>query len=836
MLEPIPVFRDSAEDLRDFFVDLENSLIKIRKERSTRKQYKFPTTNGEAVVDSWKFNEFAYGTDIELPSQARGLFTRDGKIIARGYDKFFNVGEVEKSKLEHLQKLKGPFALTMKENGCIVFLSGLEDGTLVVCSKHVTGEPVIESDGKGSRHYERAKKTVYEHLEKAGKLAEELATFLYKHNITAVAELCDDDFEEHIIEYPKELAGLYLHGINANTIQFHSYPMKNVYAVADYFGFKRVYYEQYDSFDTLWLFLEEKSKTGIFQGREIEGFVILAKDKEDDDFFFKYKFEEPYALYRTFREVTKDLITKRRAKVQLILEQRKHARIVQAYLDFVEKLFSEQPELAEQYLEEKGIIKVRKMFLKDIGLDQQDGMGLVALNESEKLTKRFNEFFEEVKFRYILFPIAVVGCGKTTVFRTLANLFPKWQHFQNDNYSAPKEFRNSCVKSLADLPLLLLDRNNSLRKERQSLIDDIFQMRCNVLVPNVGLRFVGINFTACDDKEKFSKVIRERIEARGDNHQCVNAKTERQKTERIILSMEARLQPPTLVASAPKNKVVKGEDLESPDDLFYSMINFDITKLSSLEIAKEIWAYLSQLQQFNDERDPTEEEWQRAYQEALDYKPTFKKVVSSKNLGDKRPEYYGVRIEDVSGLIDGVSTKLGEQKMWQSMRANDRVQRELHVTIGHKNSIYAFPSLKDKWNELARRFAMQVAKKESKEDKFVPVKFFCDVHVKKLVVFDNKLVTLSVQIPQTYKKEGENIILQNPALEPLNEHLHITVGTVSSSVSNADLNVLLHELLKKYGDVLADGEYPLKETIARVYSFDRLLEKQQVFIFFSYTF
>ncbi|QEL62709.1 hypothetical protein CJJ09_004888 [Candidozyma auris] len=745
MLEPIPVFRDSAEDLRDFFVDLENSLIKIRKERSTRKQYKFPTTNGEAVVDSWKFNEFAYGTDIELPSQARGLFTRDGKIIARGYDKFFNVGEVEKSKLEHLQKLKGPFALTMKENGCIVFLSGLEDGTLVVCSKHVTGEPVIESDGKGSRHYERAKKTVYEHLEKAGKSAEELATFLYKHNITAVAELCDDDFEEHIIEYPKELAGLYLHGINANTIQFHSYPMKNVYAVADYFGFKRVYYEQYDSFDTLWSFLEEKSKT---------------------------------------------------AKVQLILEQRKHARIVQAYLDFVEKLFSEQPELAEQFLEEKGIIKVRKMFLKDIGLDQQDGMGLVALNESEKLTKRFNEFFEEVKFRYILFPIAVVGCGKTTVFRTLANLFPKWQHFQNDNYSAPKEFRNSCVKSLADSPLLLLDRNNSSRKERQSLIDDIFQMRCNVLVPNVGLRFVGINFTACDDKEKFSKVIRERIDARGDNHQCVNAKTEKQKTERIILSMEARLQPPTLVASAPKNKVVNGEDLESPDDLFYSMINFDITKSSSLEIAKEIWAYLSQLQQFKDERDPTEEEWQRAYQEALDYKPTFKKVVSSKNLGDKRPEYYGVRIEDVSGLIDGVSTKLGEQKMWQSMRANDRVQKELHVTIGHKNSIYAFPSLKDKWNELARRFAMQVAKKESKEDKFVPVKFFCDVQVKKLVVFDNKLVTLSVQIPQTYKKEGENIILQNPALEPLNEHLHITVGTVSSSVSNADSNVLLHELSK----------------------------------------
>lgn len=54
-------------------------------------------------VTSWKMNEYKY-YDIPspFPTLARGLFTRkfeeDGrktyKIVARGYDKFFNIGEV----------------------------------------------------------------------------------------------------------------------------------------------------------------------------------------------------------------------------------------------------------------------------------------------------------------------------------------------------------------------------------------------------------------------------------------------------------------------------------------------------------------------------------------------------------------------------------------------------------------------------------------------------------------------------------------------------------------------------------------------------------------------
>lgn len=55
-------------------------------------------------VQSWKMNEFKYyDVPSPFPTLARGLFTQEIKdangevqyrIVARGYDKFFNIGEV----------------------------------------------------------------------------------------------------------------------------------------------------------------------------------------------------------------------------------------------------------------------------------------------------------------------------------------------------------------------------------------------------------------------------------------------------------------------------------------------------------------------------------------------------------------------------------------------------------------------------------------------------------------------------------------------------------------------------------------------------------------------
>ena len=102
---PLPAADDAVLDtLR---IDPEDSqlideLFRISKEspkliRSTT--YAAPA-DPSITLRSWKMNEFKY-YDIPspFPTLARGLFTREvgqGKhqIVARGYDKFFNIGEV----------------------------------------------------------------------------------------------------------------------------------------------------------------------------------------------------------------------------------------------------------------------------------------------------------------------------------------------------------------------------------------------------------------------------------------------------------------------------------------------------------------------------------------------------------------------------------------------------------------------------------------------------------------------------------------------------------------------------------------------------------------------
>lgn len=105
-------------------------------------------------VKSWKMNEFKY-YDIPspFPTLARGLFTTSitpttssgteevttampderaddpevkHRIVIRGYDKFFNIGEVPWTTWEALKAYtEAPYALSLKSNGCIIFIAAI---------------------------------------------------------------------------------------------------------------------------------------------------------------------------------------------------------------------------------------------------------------------------------------------------------------------------------------------------------------------------------------------------------------------------------------------------------------------------------------------------------------------------------------------------------------------------------------------------------------------------------------------------------------------------------------------------------------------------------------
>ncbi|KAI9857226.1 MAG: hypothetical protein M1824_004902, partial [Vezdaea acicularis] len=226
------------------------------------------------TVDSWRLNDWDYKRH-DLPTYARGFFTHNHngrpEIAVRGYDKFFNVDETNDTQWRNIEtKTRGPYELSLKENGCIIFISGLADDTLLVCSKHSTG---AREDADLS-HAKAGERWVDRHLASVGRTRAELARELRRRNVTAVGELCDDTFEEHILAYGAERAGIYLHGINLNVLEFTTYPGPLVDSFAEAWGFRKTFYLVKDNIFDVRSFLEGVAETGAWNGMDVEGFVI----------------------------------------------------------------------------------------------------------------------------------------------------------------------------------------------------------------------------------------------------------------------------------------------------------------------------------------------------------------------------------------------------------------------------------------------------------------------------------------------------------------------------------------------------------------------------------
>ncbi|KAK5006157.1 tRNA ligase, partial [Cryomyces antarcticus] len=371
--ESAPFQAQRVQDVAEMLRGLESHQKKGQgKGGFSCKKSTFTVGTDAKSIDSWRFQDWDYKKP-NLPTYARGLFTYcspEGKpeIVVRGYDKFFNHGEVKSTEWRNVeQHTRGPYELSVKENGCIIFIAGMEDGTLLVCSKHSTGareDTDVSHAVAGENWVDRQLKTV-------GRTRADLAKQLHEMNATAVAELCDDQFEEHVLAYNPETAGLYLHGINLNLPEFVTYPGHLVDRFATEWGFKKTMYVMEDDIKQVKSFLDKIAETGSYAGRETEGFVIRCQAREGadspwHDWFFKYKFEEPYLMYRQWRECTKAIIAGKEPRYK------KHKKITEEYLQYARRQLHANPELRKQYNLNHGIIAMRDGFLKERGLKGSD--------------------------------------------------------------------------------------------------------------------------------------------------------------------------------------------------------------------------------------------------------------------------------------------------------------------------------------------------------------------------------------------------------------------------------------------------------------------------------
>lgn len=115
--------------------------------------------------------------------------------------------------------------------------------------------------------------------------------------------------------------------------------------------------------------------------------------------------------------------------------------------------------------------------------------------------------------KYVFVPISTIGCGKSTTFRILTQLYPGWAHVENDDCKSKREFLGKLTEALQTHNVVLLDRNNHQKLHRQQIIETF--KRPGVML--VALEFVD----ATVDRNRLRSTTFDRVDKRGDNHQTI---------------------------------------------------------------------------------------------------------------------------------------------------------------------------------------------------------------------------------------------------------------------------------------------------------------------------
>ncbi|KAH8693264.1 tRNA ligase [Talaromyces proteolyticus] len=759
------------------------------KKTFTCKKSTFAVAGSDNIrVDSWKFMDWDYKRD-DLPTYARGLFTtrlKEGRheICTRGYDKFFNVDEVRNTKWESIESsTRGPYELSVKENGCILFLSGLEDGTLLVCSKHSTGK----RDDTPLSHAQAGERWVETHLRKVGKTVQELAIELRRLNATAIGELCDDEFEEHVLAYDEEAAGIYLHGINFNVPEFATLPSSEVHQFADKWGFKKAQFIVMDDIKAVKDFLDKCAETGSWNGRDTEGFVVRCQIREGSsgpyrDWFFKYKFEEPYLMYRQWREVTKAVIAGKLPHI------RKHKKITEEYLLYARRQLAKDPKLARLYNSNHGIIAMRDGFLKERGLK---GSEIIAMDAKEETSRNV-----------VLVPVASIGCGKTTLAVALVKLFG-WGHVQNDNLAKqknkPRQFALDVTNALALNPAVIADRNNHLKRERQQLIEDVTAVFSDA-------KYVALQYVhepkgfLLDD---IRRVTRERVLSRGDNHQTIRAGT--QDTKTIIGIMEGFV-----------NRFEAIDRDRDPDTHFDEVIDLDVGA-SSRENLEKVVTRLHALYPGLIERLPSGEELDGAIEAALNeyhvdkdlswgYKKNEKQDKKNKDKGIntrfhiqdptilvKNIEYIGITVRGtaIQELLSSIFPKGGppeRAKLYNHLINARRIQPGFHVTLMHRSLNQQHP---DVWKQYTDLYIQRMNERDPGDPTTTPNLAEARVRVERLI-WNDQIMAFVVRLLPVDAEDGRDA----QSWPCVNAVPHITVGTARPEIKPKQSNDMLQQWLE----------------------------------------
>ena len=220
-------------------------------------------------ISSFNFTKSAFFRKEwdEMTTKARGLYINipKAKIVARAYDKFFNIGERDETKLENLQsKLAFPVHAYVKENG---FLG-------IVAYNEETDDLLITTKSSPEGDFSQwLREDLYANL--GAEAMNGIKAYSKEHNVSFVFECIDMVRDPHIIEYPVK-SKVVLLDIVYNEIPFRKMPFDEMTAVADRFSIphKELAYTL-ESWQEFFDWHNHVTADDYqYNDREIEGFVI----------------------------------------------------------------------------------------------------------------------------------------------------------------------------------------------------------------------------------------------------------------------------------------------------------------------------------------------------------------------------------------------------------------------------------------------------------------------------------------------------------------------------------------------------------------------------------
>lgn len=250
-------------------------------------------------ISSFNFTKTAFYDKIwdEQTTKARGLFINipQQKVIARAYDKFFNINERPETKFDMLHlKLTFPVTAYVKENGFLGIVS-YDEATddLFITTKSAP-------DGDFACWF---KDMLYEKL--SDEAREAMRLFAKENAVSFVFECVDMKHDPHIIQYPK--SQLFLLDMVYNDMQYRKAPFELLCTFADRFGIQHkeqafVLETWQDFFDWYYAVMDENY---LYDGRHIEGFVL----EDASGYMVKLKLAY-YNFWKFMRSIAHEAIRK----------------------------------------------------------------------------------------------------------------------------------------------------------------------------------------------------------------------------------------------------------------------------------------------------------------------------------------------------------------------------------------------------------------------------------------------------------------------------------------------------------------------------------------------